>query len=105
MVKNYSLKWTNKASLRLKDIYNWYLDNYGKKRATKVKKSIITIAEKIIDNPFLYPICDKLELPNELIRNALVHKTYWVVYEIKDNNIFILQILHAAINPDEYLSI
>ena len=103
MVKNtYSLEWSVKAANRLKDIYNWNVDEFGKRRADKIKNSIIAVAQDITSNPYKHPICDKLEHPVEQIRNALVEKTFWIVFQIMTDKIVILQLFHGAMNPDEY---
>ncbi|MEI7595557.1 MAG: type II toxin-antitoxin system RelE/ParE family toxin [Bacteroidota bacterium] len=102
MVEAYSITWSNKASFRLRDIYYWHIENYSKRRANKVKKSIIDMVESILENPYKHPICDKLEYENQFIRNALVYKTYWIVYEIKNRDIFILQIFHTAMDTQDF---
>ena len=43
--------------------------------------------------------------PDPNIRKALVYKTYWIVFEIESSRIIILDIIHGAINPDNYKGI
>jgi plasmid stabilization system protein ParE len=106
MVKNYlPIIWSADAVFRLNRIYNWYITYETISRAKKVINSIKDNARKIPQNPQKHIQCLEVENPNPSIRKALVSKTYWIVYEIEENRIVILDIIHGALNPEIYKNI
>ncbi|MEI7597623.1 MAG: hypothetical protein WCK02_17890 [Bacteroidota bacterium] len=44
-----------------------------------------------------------VNIPTAEIRKALCSKTYWIVFEIEDKRIVILDIIHSAQSPEEYI--
>lgn len=104
-MKKLLLEWSEPAIEELRKIYEWNIDNYGLRRAKKILHSIRKIAKKIPANPYAHAICYEIEQPNADIRNALVERTYWLVYKIEKERIVILEIVHGAMNPDVYRKI
>jgi plasmid stabilization system protein ParE len=99
------LIWSSNAVWRLNRIYYWYSTHETIRRARKVIISIKTTARKIPLNPYKHPQCFEVKTPTPNIRRALVSKTYWIVFEIEENRIVILEIIHGAIDPDNYTNI
>jgi plasmid stabilization system protein ParE len=101
----YKIFWSENSVQTLKEIYNWYKEDYSISRAQKVVKSIRKSATEIAKNPYHHPQCFKVLNPNTNIRNCLVYNTFWIVYEIKNNQINILDIISGYQNPDLYQKI
>ena len=99
------LIWSSDAAWRLNRIYFWYTTHETISRAKKIVDSIKNAARNITLNPYKHVQCSEVENPTPNIRKALVHKTYWIVYEIEENKIAILDIIHGAIDPDNYKNI
>ena len=103
MVKKiYSLIWSVDAAWRLNNIYNWYVEYESVNRAKKVIASIRALARKIPLNPYKHIQCFEVKYPSPFIRKALVSNTYWIVFEIEENRIVILDMIHGAMDPEEY---
>jgi len=101
----YSIYWSENALLTLKDIFDWYKEDYSYTRAQKVIKSIRKKVNSISENPFHFQQCFKVLNPNPNIRNCLVHQTFWVVFEIEENQVRILDIISGYHNPDLFENI
>jgi plasmid stabilization system protein ParE len=99
------LIWSADAVWRLNRIYEWYAAYETLSRAKKVVNSIKSTARNISLNPYKHTQCQDIENPTPAIRKALVSKTYWIVFEIEENRIVILDIMHGAINPENYKKI
>jgi len=99
------LIWSSDAVWRLNSIYQWYSVYETVSRAKKVVNSIKRTARSISQNPYKHIQCYDIEIPSPLIRKALVSNTYWIVFEIESSRIVILDIIHGAINPDNYRNI
>jgi plasmid stabilization system protein ParE len=103
MVGNkYSLIWSIDAVWRLNNIYNWYAEYETVSRAKKVISSIKLGARKIPDNPYRHVQCFEVKHLSPLIRKALVARTYWIVFEIEEHRIVVLDIVHGAMDPEGY---
>ena len=99
------LIWSSDAVWRLNRIYQWYAAYETEGRATKVVNSIKRTARSISQNPYKHIQCFDIEIPTPEIRKALVYKTFWIVFEIEVGRVVILDIIHGAINPDNYKNI
>jgi len=99
------LIWSSDAVWRLNKIYQWYSIYETESRARKVVNSIKKTARSISQNPYKHAQCYDIEIPTPEIRKALVYKTYWIVFEIESSRIIILDIIHGAINPENYKNI
>ena len=99
------LIWSSEAVWRLNSIYKWYVTYEAEIRGKKVINSIKRTARSISQNPYKHIQCYDIEIPIANIRKALVYKTYWIVFEIESSRIIILDIIHGAINPDNYKDI
>lgn len=96
----YSIYWSENAVKTLNDIFDWYNEDYSLARAQKVIKSIRKSVNCISENPFHFQQCFKVLNPNPNIRNCLVHQNFWVVFEVVENQIRILEIISGFQNPD-----
>lgn len=106
MVKTkFHLIWSSDAVWRLNRIYQWYAAYETESRAKKVINSIKKTAQSISQNPYKHIQCYDIEIPTPEIRKALVSKTYWIVFEIESSRIVVLDIIHGAVNPDNYKDI
>jgi plasmid stabilization system protein ParE len=74
-------------------------------RAKKVITTIRTLVRKIPSNPYKHVQCFEVKYPSPLIRKALVAKTYWIIFEIEESRIVILDIVHGSMDPEEYKSL
>jgi plasmid stabilization system protein ParE len=101
----YNIFWSENAVQTLKEIYIWYKEDYSVSRAQKVIKSIRKSVTEISKNPYHYQQCFRVLNPNTNIRNCLVHNTFWIVFEIENNQIKILDIISGFQNPDLYQNI
>jgi plasmid stabilization system protein ParE len=103
MVRNkYSLIWSIDAVWRLNNIYNWYAEYESVSRAKKVISSIKSAARRIPDNPCTHVQCFEVKHASPSIRKALVARTYWIVFEMEERRIVILDIVHGAMDPEGY---
>ena len=105
VTKSYILIWSADAVWRLNNIYNWYAEYESIKRAKKVISSIKSVARNITKGPYKHTECFEVENPTPFIRKALVAKTYWIVYEVEEKRIVILDIIHGAMNPENIKNI
>ena len=106
MVKTkYQLVWSTDSVWRLSQIYEWYATFQSISRAQKVIASLKNTARNISQNPNKHVQCNEIECPTPAIRKALVHKTFWIVFEIEETRIVILDIIHGSIDPDNYIKI
>ena len=96
------LEWSDPAKEEVKKIYDWNIRNYSVGRARKILLSIKKITRKIPSQPYAHPQCKEIEKPSHEIRNALVERTYWIIYKIKIDRIIIVGIFHGAMNPETY---
>jgi plasmid stabilization system protein ParE len=101
----FHLIWSSDAVWRLNRIHQWYVVYETESRAKKVINSIKKTARSISQNPYKHIQCYDIDIPTPNIRKALVSKTYWIVFEIESSRIVILDIIHGAINPDNYKNI
>jgi plasmid stabilization system protein ParE len=97
--------WSSDAVWRLNRIYLWYITYETVSRAKKVVNSIKITARNINSNSYKHVQCHEVESPNPSIRKALVNKTYWIVYEIEETRIVILDVIHGAVDPGNYKNI
>lgn len=98
--KALKIKWSLDAIARLKTIYFWYVEDYSITRAKKVVLSIRSRVRQIAKFPVLYPKFPYCIPPDNNIRYSIVNKTYWVVYEITDEYIEVLDVMHSSQNPE-----
>ena len=89
---------TDRADNSLEEIIDYYLTEHSASRAEKVVRSIDEAFDKIIRRPFSFPICFDIDIPQENIRQIIVHNTYKIVYRIQTNQIQVLEIFHGNRN-------
>ncbi len=54
--------------------------------------------------PYGYAVFPYTEPPNEAIRYTVVKGTYWIIYEVSTDSIEVIDIIHAAQNPELFKS-
>jgi len=88
------VEWTDKAKSSLRSIYN-YIRNDSGFYAEEVRYKFITESEKLNKFPRLGRIVP--ETSNENIRELFIY-SYRMMYEIIEDNIYILSIIHSKQN-------
>ncbi len=86
--------WTGKAKSSLKAIYN-YIKVDSQFYAEEVRTKFIYESRKLEDFPKLGRIVPETEKEN--IRELFIY-SYRMLYEIRDENVFILSIIHSKQN-------
>lgn len=96
----YNIFWDIKADRALDDIHKYYLENYSKKTADKLRREVFDKIEVLIENPEVYPLEPLLkEIPGNL-RYILV-RHFKVIYEFTGQEVIILYIFNTNKNPDK----
>ena len=95
------LLWTNEALVRLREIEE-YISKDNPKAAADFVDKLISLAEKITDNPEKGRIVPELSI--EFIRE-LLHKNYRIVYFIKKKSIDVLTVFegHQLLKKEEII--
>jgi toxin ParE1/3/4 len=86
--------WTDKAKFSLRNIF-YYIKKDSPFYATEVKNKFLFESQKLSDFPKLGRIVPEVE--DENIRELFIY-SYRMIYQIIDNNIFILTIIHSKQN-------
>jgi len=102
MARRKALKtiWSLRSIQSLKDIYIWYAEDYSVSRAKKVVLSIRSKVRQIVKIPFGYPMFPYTHPQDESVRYAIVKGTYWIIYEVTENQQEVIDIIHASQNPE-----
>ena len=95
------LLWTNEALVRLREIEE-YISKDNPKAAADFVDKLISLAEKITDNPEKGRIVPELSI--EFIRE-LLHNNYRIVYLIKKKSIDVLTVFegHQLLKKEEII--
>lgn len=100
MAQLFNIFWDLKADEALDEIHDYYLENYSKKVANKLRREIIDKIEILIEHPEVYPPEPLLkEIPGNL-RYILV-RHFKVIYEFTGQEVLILYIFNTNKNPDK----
>lgn len=101
--KKLVIKWDEFAVQNLNDIYDYIaLDSVS--AAKYVKKSIILFVKKLADFPEKYPKEAYLsDFPNNF--RSVTKWSYKIIYEVLENEVFILTIFHVKQHPHKIKSI
>ena len=89
---------TSRADASLADIVDYYPMEHSASRAQKVIQSLDEAFEKIAKRPFSFPVNFDLILPQENIRQIIVHNTFKVIYRVEAGEIQIIEIFHGRRN-------
>ena len=82
------LKITNPAKLRIKEIYDYYIENVSQNIARKIVKILKSSPKKLLKNPNMGQIEENLKHLNKGHR-YLVEGNYKIIYRIENNIIYI----------------
>ncbi|MDL2281643.1 type II toxin-antitoxin system RelE/ParE family toxin [Parabacteroides sp. OttesenSCG-928-G06] len=94
------VRWTPEAWMQLKDIYKYYLNVAGLRTAEEVRKEIRDTANKLARFPLLGPTEENVNLENSHnYRSLVVNKNYKIIYQIDDEQVFIMAIWDTRQNP------
>lgn len=88
------VEWTDKAKSSLKAIYN-YIKEDSLFYAEEVRNKFIIESKKLEDFPQIGRVVP--ESDNENIRELFIY-SYRMLYEIKNDNVYILSIIHSKQN-------
>lgn len=101
--KKFTIKWDELAVQNLHDIYDFIaIDSVF--AARNVKKSIILLVKKLTDFPEKYPKEMYLsDYPNNI--RSVSKWSYKIIYEIVENEIWILAVFHTKQHPYKIKSI
>ncbi|HRG87450.1 MAG TPA: type II toxin-antitoxin system RelE/ParE family toxin [Chitinophagales bacterium] len=91
---------TERAEIALDDIADFYSTKYNIDRAIKVLDSIDEIFLRIAKAPFNFPKSFDIKQPDDSIRQAIVHDTFKVIFQIQDDCVEIIEIFHGNRNPE-----
>ncbi|HRB69083.1 MAG TPA: type II toxin-antitoxin system RelE/ParE family toxin [Chitinophagales bacterium] len=91
---------TERAEISLNEIIDFYLMEHSIERTNKVLNSIDDALTKIAKSPLLNPICFDIRIPQENIRQLILHNTFKIIYRIQSETIEIIEIFHGNRNPE-----
>lgn len=57
--------------------------------ARRFLREYISTTKEIVENPYMFPICDDSVLPEGIYRRALFGKWYKIYYYIEDTTVYI----------------
>ncbi len=92
---------TERAELSLNEIIDFYLIEYTVERTQKVVNSIDEAFFMISKSPLHYPVCFDVKVPQENLRQFILHNTFKIIYRIQSESVEIIEIFHGKRNPDE----
>lgn len=95
-MKLYKVIWDNQAKLELKDICQ-YLKEKSPEASEKVRKEIIKTVAGLITMPERFEV---FALAGKNYRSILKWR-YRIIYEIRENEIWILKIIHTSRSSQE----
>ena len=95
----FNIFWDLKADEALDEIYDYYLENYSKKTADRLRREIIDKIEVLIENPEVYPLEPLLKDIAGNLRYILV-RHFKVIYEFTGQEIIVLHVFNTNKNPD-----
>ena len=88
MNKKYNVIFSDRAtSMLLRHIK--FLANVSKVSAQRLRKEIISEAKALENMPQIFPFMYFSQLPSNKYRKKLVAKRYLLIYQIKDNTVYI----------------
>ncbi|MBC8045969.1 MAG: type II toxin-antitoxin system RelE/ParE family toxin [Fimbriimonadaceae bacterium] len=85
-----------------KDLENeleYLTENYSKTYALKFAVEFVDIVETIPVDYLHHPENRYLRTKNQVYRNIIWKKNYWIVYKIKPNTLEVLSLFHTKRNP------
>jgi len=89
---------TPNAIAEIDSIEAHYIEKGEFNRARKTLQGIFNKIERIAQNPYAYAVETRVRKPNKLVRRAVVHKDYSVIYRIEEQKILIVKVFHNAQN-------
>ena len=92
MSKKYHVIFSDKATAMLMNHVR-FLANVSVTAAKKLKKELIDEAKELETMPESYPWLSYSEIPANKYRKKLVAKRYLLIYQIKDDTVFIDNVL------------
>ncbi len=95
----YTIKWSQKASIDFFDIIDYLLDNWGKNSAKKFKDTVLQNLDLISKMPTIYPLTEY----RQNVRRSIVVKQVSMYYQVNDNNreIYVVRFYDNRRNPDK----
>lgn len=92
MNKKYTVIFSDRATEMLLNHIR-FLANVSKSAAQKLRKEIITEAKTLETMPHSFPWLSSSLMPANKYRKKLVAKRYLMIYQIKDDNVYIDYVL------------
>ncbi len=89
--------WTKSARASL-DAYREYIAQDAPEASKKVKANILKTARKLATNPYLYQV-DEYYPHNDGSIRRFFRWRYRVVYQVKEQEVVILNVYHTSIYP------
>lgn len=96
-MQSFELIIVEQAIIEMEDAYRFYdarADNLG----TEFSEEVFEVLDKVLLNPFLFPI--KFKEVHEAVLNRF---PYTITYEIVDNKVVVLSVFHTKRYPNEKL--
>ena len=72
-----------------------FLARVSKEAAQKEKEKLISAVRALAEDPLIYPFLDEEYLPRNKYHKRLVDRRYLILYQIKDETIYVDYILDA----------
>jgi len=94
------LCWDETALRAMRKTFNYLRKNASESVALKFKNQVFEAVETLLEHPERYAY-DRLLLENPPRYRSIPVNDYRIVYEFKQNTIFILLIYHSRQNPEK----
>ncbi|MDR1436641.1 MAG: type II toxin-antitoxin system RelE/ParE family toxin [Candidatus Symbiothrix sp.] len=94
------IKWTNKASLRLQSIHDYYQEVSNGKVAKNIIKEILNATKILSKYPQIAAVEPYLNNSPQVYRSLVVKPDYKIIYFIDGENIVIATIWNCRQNPE-----
>lgn len=96
--------WTRKAEALLENIFQFYVELYGKKKAEQIRDSILDTPDILVKNPFSGKVEDYFSNEEEAkIARSIIQKHSKILYEVfeKEEVVLILSVFDTRQDPDK----
>jgi len=93
------VRWSAVAEVRLKGIFDYYLDAAGDKVAMKIAVEIRNAVDSLGTMPLMAPVENDLTDREVVFRSLVINRRYKVIYFVEDESVIVVDIWDCHQNP------
>ena len=80
--------------------YQWSLEQFDRNFARRMRQEFSDTLREIQENPFLFSSDESIGMADKQYRRALFAKWYKIVYQVKDNTIYVNLVVDCRMDPE-----